>query len=130
MGGRSRFRERHRRVRHSTRWAGTGEAAGETAGELLRAASGPRDVIPRHAGAARCRDAIRRPDGQGGREAYLRRRIDQRRRTALESGDAMNRRLGRPKRRLKMKFIVSSIVKTGSSSLTSAVTYPTNRATG
>jgi hypothetical protein len=30
----------------SERWAGAGEAAGETAGELLRAATVPRDVVP------------------------------------------------------------------------------------
>ena len=80
---------KHRRVRHSARWAGAGGAAGETAGELLRAATVPRDVLPRHAGAAGRRDAICRPDGQGGREAYLRRRHDQQRRTALETGDEM-----------------------------------------
>src|SRR5437868_1401471 len=88
MGGGSRFRERHRRVRHSARWAGIGQAAGETAGELLRAATVPGDVIPRHAGAASRRDAICRPDGQGGREAYLRRGNDQQRRTAFEADHA------------------------------------------
>ena len=41
---------------------------------------------------------------------------------------AQNSLARRRKRRLKMKFISSSIVKTGSSSLTDAVTYPTNLA--
>jgi hypothetical protein len=63
---------------------------GEAAGERLRAATVSRDVIPRHAGASGRRNAICGPDRQGGREAYLCRRNDQQRRTALETDDAMN----------------------------------------
>ncbi len=68
----------------SARWAETGEADGDR----LRAATVSRVVIPRNAGAASRRDAICRPESQGGREAYLHRRNDQQRRTALETGDA------------------------------------------
>ena len=61
---------------------------GETDGDRLRAAPVSRVVIPRDAGAAGRRGALCRPERQGWREAYLPRRNDQQRRTALEGGDA------------------------------------------
>ena len=48
VGGRSRFRQRYRRIRHSARWARAGEPSGATARALLWAAAVPRDVLPRH----------------------------------------------------------------------------------